>query len=60
MRVGDLIKAEGIGVGIIISTRICGEVIVHWLRKGAFALPSNTSKESVEWLEMISAVQKEL
>ena len=60
MRVGDLIKADGIGIGIVISMHDHEEVTVYWIRKGAFAPFSNTYREAIKWLESISTIEKEL
>jgi hypothetical protein len=59
MKVGDIIKAHGIGLGIIIHVHDDEKVTVYWTRKGAFAPLNNTSKEAIKWLEPISTIEKE-
>ena len=60
MKVGDLIKADGIGIGIVIFMHDDEEVTVYWIRKGACGPFSNTSREAIKWLESISTIEKEL
>ena len=61
MKVGDLVRCSGIGIGMVIKMGYADTpqyaspvATVHWFRKGVFAWEDAASVESLACLEIIS------
>tara|TARA_R110000824_G_C14756727_1_gene629315 strand:- start:291 stop:509 length:219 start_codon:yes stop_codon:yes gene_type:complete len=64
MKVGDMVKCNGIGIGIVLDMHVAesgryGEgpksvATVHWFVKDAFASDEGVCQEDLQYLEVIS------
>ena len=68
MNVGDLVKSNGVGTGIVLQIiledefirKIGNHALIYWIRKEVFGPEKNISREPTKCLKIISeATQKE-